>query len=312
MNLNFRDFKVLLDRDKDQERNIEKVIIEPLDKGFGLTLGTSMRRVLMRSMPGSAPAGFKIEGVNNTFMMIPGTSTDTLELISSLKKMRVVVPSKKDVVLKFKAKKSGTYTFADLNIPDDVKVLDKNVPLLDLTGEKEVELEILVRTFRGNIESSEQTDIPKGFLPVDSNYSPIIKVGYEVNPLMEDEVVTHETLTLSIETNGTISAEEAVHQASRILTEHYLRFDTMEVKKSEVEIFEEKEKVRKSIDNITIEELELSVRSTNALKNADIKNVGDLRALTEIELRDLRNMGKRSVDEVIDVLKKLDVQLGDY
>lgn len=303
---------MLLDREEEVETNEERVVIEPLDKGFGLTLGNSLRRVLMRAMPGSAAVAFKVDGVNNTFMMIPGASTDTLELISSLRNIKLDKKDKDDAVLTFKGKKEGSYTFGDLKVPDGIDIKNRDEPLINLTGEKEVELKILVRTGRGNVEASEHNDIPKDYLVVDSNFSPIVKVGYEVKPLMEDAKVTHETLELNVETNGTISAKKAVHFASNILFEHFKMFEDMEVKKTDHEIFEEKEKIRKSVDNTTIEELELSVRSTNALKNAGIKNVGELRALTETELKDLRNMGKRSVEEVIGVLEGLDVQLGDY
>jgi len=310
VNLQFREFEVLMDPEQKSKKN-ESVMIKPLEVGFGNTLGNVLRRVLISSMPGVAAVAFKIDGVNNPFMSIPGSSTDTIELANNLRSLKIAM-DKREEVITFKAKKEGEYFFSDLQLPEGINLVNPEDKFITLTGEREVEVKFIIRKGRGAIEASEHQDIPEEYVPIDGYFSPIEKVGYQVKPILEEEEVTHEMLTLNVETDGTITAEESVKIAAKVLEEHFGKFADMKVEKTELEIFEEQEKLRESIDNTTIEELELSVRSTNALRGAGIRNVGELRKLTETELMDIKNMGKKSIGEVLTVLERLDVQLGDY
>ena len=311
MNLEFKKLEVLTDKEM-TKGNTARIYIEPLERGFALTLGTALRRVMLSSMPGTSVVGFRMDGVNRVMMTLPGTATDGVILVSNLKKMKFNLPTDEMATVTFKASKPGIYKASDLQLPEGVTLETPDIELVNVTGEKEVEIEIFVKKGRGYVQAGTHEGLNiEGLIQVDGLFSPIYKVGTSSEGIRMGETVTHERLILDVETYGTMDAKEAVLLAAEILKTHLDFFEGMTDRLSEYEIYKEKEREVESINNMTIQELKLSVRSTNALTNAGIKTVGQLRKMGEKELIDLRNMGKLSVQEVQDVLKKLGVTLGD-
>src|SRR5690625_6891130 len=190
VNLLFREFEVLMDPEQKSKKN-ESVMIKPLEVGFGNTLGNVLRRVLISSMPGVAAVAFKIDGVNNPFMSIPGSSTDTIELANNLRSLKIAM-DKREEVITFKAKKEGKYFFSDLQLPEGVNLVNPEDEFITLTGEREVEVKFIIRKGRGATEASEHQDIPEEYIPIDGYFSPIEKVGYQVKPILEEEEVTQD------------------------------------------------------------------------------------------------------------------------
>jgi DNA-directed RNA polymerase subunit alpha len=245
-------------------------------------------------------------------MSIPGTATDTVELISQLKTLRFGKISDEDVVLKMNIKKNGEYYAKDIKVIEGVDLRTPDVLLLRSLGDREITLELILRKHRGFIEARKHADIPEGFVQVDGMFSPIERVSYEVKEAMVEQEFSHEQVKFTITTDGTIDAKDAIQLGAKIVRKHFEIFEDMSERMTDTEIFQEKERERESIDNTSIEELELSVRSTNALKLAGVKTVGELRRVNETELKDFKNMGITSVIEVKDKLKKLGVGLGEY
>ncbi|MGN5650469.1 DNA-directed RNA polymerase subunit alpha [Bacillus sp. Brlt_9] len=312
MNLDFNKLEVLIDKEETKD-NFAKIYIEPLEKGFALTLGTALRRIMMSSMPGASVAGFRMEGVTHSLMTMPGTATDGVELVSRLKQLKFSLESDKIETLVLKATKPGIYTTSDLILPKGVELKSEEIELVNVTGEKPVMIEIFLKKGRGFVQAKEHSKLDiDGIIGIDGLFSPIKTVGFETEDIYSGEEVTHQRLILNVTTRGNIEAKTAVLLAVKILMNHLSAFYEMKEKLSEYEIFKEKEKEVESINSMTIEELKLSVRSTNALKGANIKTVGQLRKMTETEVGDLRNMGKTSVLEVKEILTKLNVSLGDY
>lgn len=312
MNLEFNKLEVLVDKEE-TKGSAAKIYIEPLEKGFAQTLGTALRRIMMSSMPGVSVVGFRMEGVTHSLMTMPGTATDGVELVSRLKQLKFSLDSDKIETLVLKASKPGIYTTADLILPDGVELKSEEIELVNVTGEKPVEIEIFLKKGRGFVQANEHSKLDiDGIIGTDGLFSPIKTVGFEIEDIYSGEEVTHQRLVLNVTTRGNIEAKTAVLLAVKILMSHLSAFYEMKEKLSEYEIFKEKEKEVESINSMTIEELKLSVRSTNALKGANIQTVGQLRKMTETEVGDLRNMGKTSVLEVKEILSKLNVSLGDY
>lgn len=310
MNLGYREIEVLIDKDHSSEF-FNRVMIEPIEPGFGITLGNSLRRVLLKNMPGVAVVAFRIKGVNHELMSIPYTSTDTIELISALKKVRFDYQGHEDKIVAIKVDKNGEVLAGDFNT-SEITVKTPEIVLLRSLGEKSFEVELFLRKFRGFVEAGKHMDIPEGFVKMDGLFSPIKKVGYNVSNMMVDQEMSHERLTMDVETDGTIEAKEAILLASKIVREHFTMFDHMKEKMTDYEVFKQQEKERESIDNTSIEELQLSVRSTNALKAAGVKNVGELRKIKETEIKDFKNMGVTSIKEVKEKLREIGAELGDY
>lgn len=312
MNLNFNKIEVLVDKEI-TKGNIARIYIEPLERGFALTIGTALRRVMLSSMPGTGVVGFRMEGVTHELMTMPGTATDAVELISNLKLLKFTLEEDKIEKITFKASKPGLYKASSLKLPNGVELKTPDIHLVNVTGEKEVEIEIFVKKGRGFVHGREHQDVHiDGMIGVDGMFSPIERVGISSEDIRVGDIVTHERLILDVETYGNIDPKKAVLLAAEITKSHFDFFDGMTEQLTEIEIYKEKEKEIESINNMTIEELKLSVRSTNALTGAKIKTVGDLRKMGHTELADLRNMGKRSVEEVKEVMDRLGVTLGDY
>lgn len=312
MNLNFPKTEVTVDKEL-SKGNYARFYIEPLERGYAKTLGTALRRVMLSSLPGVSVIGFKMKGVSHLLMTMPDTATDAVELKMAVQKLKFEVPGDEVYTLKLKIKEPRIYTSSDLELPKGVKLLNPNVPLLIGNGTGEQTIEIYVAKGKGFVNGREHTNLPSDdAIGVDGLFSPVYKVGFREEGILTKDVVTHERLVFDVETNGDIDPRDAIQLGARITKSLFDFFDTMSDKVNEIDIYKEKEKETRSINNMTIAELDLSVRSTNALiKVANIHTVGELRKISEFELGDYRNMGKKSVVEVVAKLKELGVELGD-
>jgi DNA-directed RNA polymerase subunit alpha len=292
-----------------------RVMIEPLEKGFGNTLGNALRRTLMRYIPGVSPIGLYIPDVYHEYTVIPGTATDVTELMLSLKKVRFEIENRNDEevkVLRFKKKEGGFYRASDLELPAGVRIHTPDVILLNVTGEKSVELEIYIKQGRGYVDAKEHKEFQErpDVIKMDGMFNPVIKVGYEVENIRVGQDPTFERLVLTVTTDGSIHPKDAVMLASKINTSLYDFFKEMSDIADKAEIYQEKQEEEENrILNYTIEHLDLSVRSFNCLKREKYNHVRNIVELTERQLYAIHNLGEKSVKEIIAKIEDLGLEL---
>lgn len=299
-----------------------RFILQPLEQGYGVTIGNSLRRVLLSSIPGSAITGVKITDVVHEFQTIQGVVEDTSDIILNLKQVRFKLTDKKANKVLFHLKGPGTWTAKNIQeaLPDAIEVIDPDQHIATLADDAEFDIELRIGRNKGYIPSEEQvmTDFPVGMLAIDSIHTPVKNVVYTVEPFRVGQKTDYEKLILDVTTDGTISAQESVHFASKVLSEHikfFINFDQFEEEvvpqvhaEDEVRVAE-KNRIRKIL--ITpVDELELSVRAHNCLKSANIKNLAELVSLDESELLKFRNFGKKSLTELADVVSSFGLEFG--
>ncbi len=283
--------------------------IQPLERGFGLTLGNAMRRVLLSSLEGAAVSGVKIDNVLHEFSTIPGSVNDTAELVMNLK--RLVVSLADDVeesTLRLSKSKRGVVTAEAFEKNSQVEILNPELELLTLDEDKKFEMEVFVRRGRGYVPA-DQNDSERrqeiGFIPVDSIFSPVVRANFEVENTRVGRRTDYDRLTLHVTTNGALDPEDAVAQAAEILRTHFEYFLSFDEPQQELEgELEEKHNRFKELFSRPVEELELSVRSSNCLKASNIRTLGDLVQRSEPEMLQFRNFGKKSLDEISDILQR--------
>ena len=289
-----------------------RVTLEPLERGFGYTLGNALRRILLSSMSGAAVTEVRIENVLHEYSSIPGVQEDVIEILLNLKNLAVRMHNRTETVLRVSKKGSGTMTAGDIQLDHDVEVVNPNHVIANLSEEGELGMEITVTTGRGyevvdTSNSSEETR-EVGVLKLDASYSPIRRVSYSVENARVEQRTDLDKLVIDIETNGTIDPEDAVRRAATILHEHISVFVRLEeTGRSSGEVAEEK------IDPLLlrpVDDLELTVRSANCLKAENIYYIGDLIQRTEVELLKTPNLGKKSLTEIKDVLASRGLSLG--
>ncbi len=283
--------------------------IQPLERGFGLTLGNAMRRVLLSSLEGAAVSGVKIDNVLHEFSTIPGSVNDTAELVMNLK--RLVISLADDVeesTLRLSKSKRGVVTAEAFEKNPQVQILNPELELLTLDENKKFEMEILVQRGRGYVpadqhESERRQEI--GFIPVDSIFSPVVRANFEVENTRVGRRTDYDRLTLHVTTNGALDPEDAVAQAAEILRTHCEYFLSFDEPQQELEgELGEKHNRLKELFARPVEELELSVRSSNCLKASNIRTLGDLVQRSVPEMLQFRNFGKKSLDEISDILER--------
>jgi DNA-directed RNA polymerase subunit alpha len=289
-----------------------RVTLEPLERGFGYTLGNALRRILLSSMSGAAVTEVRIENVLHEYSSIPGVQEDVIEILLNLKNLAVRMHNRTETVLRVSKKGSGTMTAGDIQLDHDVEVVNPNHVIANLSEEGELGMEITVTTGRGyevvdTSNSSEETR-EVGVLKLDASYSPIRRVSYSVENARVEQRTDLDKLVIDIETNGTIDPEDAVRRAATILHEQISVFVRLEeTGRSSGEVAEEK------IDPLLlrpVDDLELTVRSANCLKAENIYYIGDLIQRTEVELLKTPNLGKKSLTEIKDVLASRGLSLG--
>lgn len=289
-----------------------KFVVEPLERGYGTTLGNSLRRILLSSLPGAAATSIKIEGVLHEFSTIPGVVEDTTEIILNLKRLSLKIHSDEEKTLTIDAEGPGVITAADIRTDSDVDVLNPDLHIATLADGAKLFMEITANRGRGYVpaDRNKTEDMEIGVIPIDSIYTPIERVNYTVENTRVGQVTNYDKLTLEVWTDGSIRPDEAVSLGAKILTEHLMLFVGLTDKVRDTEIMIEKEDDKKEkVLEMTIEELELSVRSYNCLKRAGINTVQELCSKTEEEMMKVRNLGRKSLEEVQEKLADLGLSL---
>ena len=285
-----------------------KFVVEPLERGFGITVGNSLRRVLLSSLPGVAVTSIKVDGVLHEFSTIPGVKEDVTEIILTLKELSMKMDSDGSRTLRIEHNGEGVITAGDIICPPDVEILNRDLHIATLSEDAKLYMEINVDKGRGYVsaENNKTEDMPIGVIPVDSIYTPVQKVSYNVESTRVGVRTDFEKLILEVWTDGSIGAQEGISLGAKILVEHLNLFINLTDHLGEVELMVEKEedKKEKALE-MTIEELDLSVRSYNCLKRAGINTVEELTEKTEDDMMKVRNLGKKSLEEVIQKLEEL-------
>ena len=289
-----------------------KFVVEPLERGFGITLGNSLRRVLLSSLPGVAVSSVKIDGVLHEFSTVPGVREDVTEIILNLKElcMKMHCDGTKKVIID--ASGACEVKAGDMTVDSDVEIVNPDLHIATLDEGAKLYMEIIVESGRGYVsaDKNKRDDMPIGQIAVDSIFTPIRKVNFTVEDTRVGQITDYDKLTLEVWTDDTIKPDEAVSLAAKILTEHLMLFINLTEHVQGVEIMVEKEEDKKEkILEMTIEELDLSVRSYNCLKRAGINTVDELVQRNEEEMMKVRNLGRKSLEEVQQKLVGLGLSL---
>ncbi len=289
-----------------------RFVVEPLERGYGITLGNSLRRILLSSLPGAAVTSVKIEGVLHEFSTIPGVVEDTTEIILNIKSLALKLYTDEAKVIRIEATGEGAVTAADIITDADIEILNPDLHLATVSKGGRLVIEMTVEKGRGYVsaEKNKREDQPIGIIPIDSLFSPVHKVNYQVENTRVGQVTDYDKLTLEVWTNGSIAPDEAVSAAARILIEHLRLFlGLTERVGDEVTMIEKEEEDIDRVVEMSIEELDLSVRSYNCLKRAGINTVGELLQRTEEDMMKVRNLGKKSLEEVTQKLDEMGLSL---
>ena len=291
-----------------------RFVVEPLERGFGNTLGNSLRRVLLSSLEGCAVTSIKIDGVLHEFSTIPGVKEDVTEIVLNMKSVVAKLYETSPKVVEISAQGPCVVTAGDIKCDSEVEILNPEQHIATLGEDAKLNMEITIDKGRGYIPAERNKLISGnnviGVLPIDSIYTPVLKVNYTVDNTRVGQITDYDKLTLDVWTNGVINAQEAVSLAAKVLTEHLNLFVNLSDKASSAEVMVEKDdKGKEKILEMTIEDLDLSVRSFNCLKRAGINTVDDLINKSEEEMLKVRNLGKKSFDEVREKLQSLGFDL---
>ena len=297
----------------DEDPNYGKFVVEPLERGYGTTLGNSMRRILLSSLPGAAVTSIKIDGILHEFSTIPGVKEDVTEIVLNLKKLAVKLSGSADtkrVTINEVGPKE--VTAADIKGDIDVEIFNPDLHIATLDENASLIMEINLSKGRGYVlaEQNKDENTPIAVIPVDSIYTPVRKVNFKVENTRVGQVTDYDKLILEIWTDGSISPSEGVSIGAKIMQEHLDLFIKLDQGTEDMEILvaKEEDQIAKALD-LTIEELELSVRSFNCLKRASINTVEELTQRTEEDMMKVRNLGKKSLDEVKQKLAELGLSL---
>ena len=303
----------IVDLSTQGSRSVGRFVVEPLERGFGTTLGNSMRRVLLSSLPGYAITSVKIDGVQHEFSTIPHVKEDVTEIVLNLKNVILKIHDEEPKTLYINAKGEGEITAGDIQHDGRVEILNPELHLAYLDDGADVVMELTADNGRGYVpcdRNKQIMELPIGTIAIDSIYTPVLKVNYTVENTRVGQQTDFDKLILDVETDGTIPADEAVSLAAKILNEHLNLFVDLSEEMGNAEIMVEKDDDGKEkVLEMTIEELDLSVRSFNCLKRAGINTVGDLIGKSEDDMMKVRNLGRKSLDEVIGKLASLGFKL---
>ncbi|MEW6725153.1 MAG: DNA-directed RNA polymerase subunit alpha [Bacillota bacterium] len=295
-----------------EDNTYGRFVVEPLERGYGTTLGNSLRRILLSSLPGAAVTSVKIDGVLHEFSTIPGVMEDVPDIILALKQLRLKLHSDGPLTMRIEVEGEGRVTAGDIIAGSEIEILNPDLHIATLDDRARLSMELTVSRGRGYVpaERNKRPDSPIGLIPVDSIYTPVRRVNYEVSDTRVGQVTDYDQLTMEIWTDGSIKPDEALSLAAKILTEHLRLFVGLTEDIEQVEIMSEKEEDdRDRVMEMAIEDLDLSVRSFNCLKRAGINTVGELVEKSEPEMMKVRNLGKKSLEEVKHKLAALGLSL---
>lgn len=294
------------------DRKYGKFVVEPLERGYGTTLGNSLRRVLLSSLPGAAVSSVKIQGVLHEFSTIPGVLEDVPEIILNIKEIAAKIYTDETVTLLIDIEGPQVLTAGDIITGLDVEIVNKDQYIATINEDGKLYMELELTKGRGYVvaEKNKKENQPVGVIAVDSSFTPVTKVNYDVSNTRVGQITDYDKLEIEVWTNGTIDADEATSLGSKILTEHLNLFVGLTDHVNEVEIMVEKEEDKKEkVLEMAVEELDLSVRSYNCLKRAAINTVDELTQKTEDDMMKVRNLGKKSLEEIQKKLAELGLSL---
>ena len=290
-----------------------RFVLEPLERGFGTTLGNSLRRVLLSSLPGVAVTSIKIDGVQHEFSTVPGAKEDVTEIVLNMKGLIAKIHGEAPKTIHIEAEGECEVTAGDIKVDSEVEILDPGMHIATLGPGAKLYMEIVIDKGRGYVPSERNKQKVAnviGAIPVDSIYTPVLKVNYTVENTRVGQITDYDKLTIEVWTDGTISAKEAVSLGAKVLTEHLNLFVDLSDEAYTADIMVEKDdKGKEKVLEMTIEELDLSVRSFNCLKRAGINTVEDLINKSEEEMMKVRNLGRKSLEEVMAKLDALGFSL---
>ena len=289
-----------------------KFVIEPLERGYGTTLGNSLRRILLSSLPGAAVTAIQIDGVLHEFSTVEGVVEDVTTIILNLKKLALKIYSDEEKTLEIDVQGEGIVTAADITHDSDVEILNPDLHIATLAKDAHFRVRLTAKRGRGYTpaDANKSEDQPIGVIPIDSIYTPVSRVTYQVEKTRVGQVANYDKLTLDVWTDGSIGPKEAISLGAKILTEHLNIFVGLTDEAQNAEIMVEKEEDQKEkVLEMTIEELDLSVRSYNCLKRAGINTVQELANKTEEDMMKVRNLGRKSLEEVKHKLEELGLGL---
>ena len=292
----------------DNEKNYAKFVCEPLERGYGVTIGNSLRRILLSSLPGCAITSVKIDGVLHEFTTMPNVKEDIPEIIVNMKGIRLKSEDNEEKVLRIDFKGEGEVTAGDIITDGTVEVLNPDLHIATVSEGGHLKMEMTADRGRGynTAEKNKKPDQPLGVLPIDSIYTPVKKVNYTVENTRVGQRVDYDKLTIEVWTDGSLKPYEALSLAAKVMTEHLELFiDLSEATKNAQVMIEKEESKKEKVLEMSIEDLELSVRSFNCLKRAGISTVEDLANRSEADMMKVRNLGKKSLDEVTNKLHSL-------
>src|SRR5579859_2618995 len=286
---------------------------QPFERGFGSTIGTGLRRVLLSSIEGAAITSVRIDGVAHEFSPIPGVVEDATDIILNLKQVPFKMSGEGIRIARLKVDKPGQVLSGQIETDNDVEVLDRNMPIAMVGEGGKLNIEMRLKTGRGYVAADRNydEDLPLGYIPIDSVHSPVRKVNFTVEAARLGQVTDYDKLTVEVWTNGAISPQDAIGQAGKLLKDHMAIFINFEEIPETAE--EPAERAMSQMNEVlsrSVEELELSVRSYNCLKNANIQTIGDLVQKTEAEMLRTKNFGRKSLNEIKEILGRLGLSFG--
>ena len=298
-----------------EDKKYGKFVVEPLERGYGITLGNSLRRIMLSSLPGAAVSQVKIEGVLHEFSSIPGVKEDVTEIIMNIKSLAIKNSSDtnepKTAYIEYEGE--GVVRASDIQVDQDIEILNPDLVIATLSGkDTKLYMELTITKGRGYVSSerNKTEDLPIGVIAVDSIYTPVERVNVTVENTRVGQITDYDKLTLDVYTNGTLEPDEAVSLAAKVLSEHLSLFIDLSENAKIAEVMIEKEDDEKEkVLEMSIDELELSVRSYNCLKRAGINTVEELTNKTSEDMMKVRNLGRKSLEEVLAKLKELGLQL---
>lgn len=298
-----------------EDKKYGKFVVEPLERGYGITLGNSLRRIMLSSLPGAAVSQVKIEGVLHEFSSVPGVKEDVTEIIMNIKSLAIRNNSEtnevKTAYIEYEGE--GVVRASDIQVDQDIEILNPDLVIATLSGKNtKLYMELTITRGRGYVsaDKNKREDLPIGVIAIDSIYTPVERVNVTVQNTRVGQITDFDKLTLDVHTNGTLVPDEAVSLAAKVLSEHLSLFINLSENAKNAEVMVEKEDNEKEkVLEMSIDELELSVRSYNCLKRAGINTVEELCNKTSEDMMKVRNLGRKSLEEVLAKLKELGLQL---
>lgn len=299
-----------------EDKKYGRFVVEPLERGYGTTLGNSLRRIMLSSLPGAAVSQVKIDGVVHEFSTVPGVKEDVTEIIMNIKDLAIRNSSEtnepKSAYIEYEGE--GVVTAADIQVDPDIEILNPEQVIATVNGgsDSKLYMELTITKGRGYIssEKNKRDDLPIGVIPIDSIYTPVDRVNLTVENTRVGQITDYDKLTLDVYTKGTLAPDEAVSLAAKVLSEHLNSFIDLSENAKTAEVMVEKEDNEKEkVLEMSIDELELSVRSYNCLKRAGINTVEELTNKTSEDMMKVRNLGRKSLEEVLAKLKELGLSL---